>query len=204
MIFSLLFSLLCLFLTINFLLVNGLITDGRITSNNILRYDFTRSDCLNGIFPQQAMNSQFLSHLMVNKFNGECPQSNGIQLSSQATTSAVTSSTDLSSLLSYLQNKQTFTFEFWIEAKKSNFQTTAQSLLSFSSPSLSCQPLEVSHPPPSLPLPPSLPHVHSPLGFLLDLSKPDHKLFHITVNSSTLIIWLRFQFQWWRIRCHTL
>jgi hypothetical protein len=133
-----------LILTTKYFQADGVSTDGRIINNNILRYDFRRSDCLNGIFPQQAINSQFSSDLVVNKFHGICPHSNGIQLSSTATKSAVTSALDLSSLLSYLQNKPTFTFEFWIQPKQSSSQPRAQSLLSFSSASSSsCEPLEV-------------------------------------------------------------
>jgi hypothetical protein len=122
----------------------------RVTNGEVFRYDFIRSDCLSGSIPQTSENRQLLGSLIIDKVNALCPQNNGVKLSSNIPVASVkdglTSSTDLSLLLTNFKNKNIFTFAFWIDVGKTT-QSASQSLLAFSSTSTSsaCQPLQVNN-----------------------------------------------------------
>jgi hypothetical protein len=128
---------------------------GRVTNGELLRYDFIRSDCLRGTIPQTSANQLLLGSLLVDKVNGLCPQHNGVKLSSNVPSTSLkdglTSSTDLSLLLTNLKDKNIFTFAFWIDigtqrlTATTSQQFSSQPLLSFTSTSAisACNSLQV-------------------------------------------------------------
>jgi hypothetical protein len=117
----------------------------------IVSYSFQRSDCLQGKFSQESHWTSLLSDLSFDQSEYSCPKSNGIQVSSEVNESiplrGLISNHNLTNFLQYLNEKSSFTIEFWIGSLEFT-QSSSQSLLSISSSTFpSCQALEVGVPP---------------------------------------------------------